>query len=118
MLNSRADIMRQLLEMFNGFDADSIKNKPGFKARIHIRDRLIPYFSIDKANELVAALEIDLDDDILDDEDERVLAYQLFDAMAYMLIEAHKAIKTEIDSWPLFLKMMEGANLQLRTDEG
>ena len=117
MFNTRIDMMRQLMAMFEGIDADAIAKTPVFLARIHIRDRLLDsgLFGMDHANELVAILDIELDDDLFDDNEEMTVAFELLDRFADMIVEAFKAMTTQIDSWPLFIKMMEGANLHIKS---
>ena len=111
----RLSLIKQLTNMFEGYTVEAVKASPVFQAKLYLRDSLIKRgFRVSQANEIMSNIEIVLPGDLFDDAEEKEATLKLLDTFSDMLALTHKAtIDTFGDVWPLFIKMLNGANLKL-----
>lgn len=115
MFNERLNLMRRMLQMFESTKEIEIADLPAFKLRMALRDNLVHNggFPVSRANEVAAAIDINVPMDILDDEEEAALMFKIVDSLSDFIIRTEKAVSKEFNSWALFLRLLDGANIHL-----
>lgn len=114
MSTGRTGILTHLNESFAGMAEQDISKFPTFLVIVAMRNALMERgFTDEEASKIVSKMKIELPMDLFDDEDDERITYEIVDSMVKMISGFHLLLMTELDSFDLFLNMIDGANLEL-----
>ena len=114
MSTHRTSMLNQLNDMFTGMADLDISTLPTTLVIVAMRNALVERnFTNDEACQIVSKMKIELPVDLFDDEDDKRITYELVDSMVKMIAGFHLVLMTELNSFDLFLNMIDGANLEL-----
>lgn len=114
MSTERTEILKELKGIFGNIDASMLVTSPNFSAIIALRNGLIERdFTREEANMIIAKVKITIPMDIFDDAEDKELIFEIVDLLADMITEMWALFKPELDSFDLFVQMVDGANLEI-----
>ncbi len=114
MSTHRTGMLNHLNNTFGELAEQDISKFPTFLVIVAMRNALMERnFTNDEASQIVSKMKIELPTDLFEDEDDERITYEIVDSMVKMIAGFHLILMTELDSFDLFLNMIDGANLEL-----
>ena len=108
------NMLDELLETMKGFNTHDVTTFPAYKARVHLRNKLIKLgLDVDLANRATAALDVAVPVEFNEREDLMNLIFAITDEMAILITKFHSAAMKDFGSDEIFLKLLDGANLKI-----
>ena len=110
--DQRGDLLHQMLEIFSGVDITKMEKNPNFVAIVALRNMLVEHdFTRVEANEIVSHVEIKLPADMFENAEHENLVFVILQRIADLIAAQYKVIMPELDSFALFVNMIDGAEL-------
>ena len=119
MATSRTQLLEQMNDMFIEVAKADVSTFPSLLVTVAMRNALMDYnhgftFTKEEADQIVSRMKIELPMDLFEDEDDKRLIFEIIDSMVEMIAGLYVVIMREIESFDLFLNMIDGANLEIK----